>query len=84
MEACSHREKLIVVAAEFGHTPAREREVLILVCRGCTQPEVAGELGIGVDTVRMHVRKVYWKLGLSSSRHIAPLILRVFPSCKKG
>ena len=62
----------------------REREVLILVCRGFTQPEVAGELGIGVETARMHVRKVYWKLGLRRSRHIAPLMLRVLVSLREG
>ena len=61
---------MIVVFAEFGQAHPREPEVLILVCRGCTQPEVAGELGIGVDTVRMHVRKVYWMLELSSSRWV--------------
>ena len=55
----------------LGMLTPREREVHILVCRGCTQPEVAEELGIGLETARMHVCKVYWKLGLRSSRHIA-------------
>ena len=62
----------------------REREVLILVCGGRTHREVAGELGISVETARIHVRKVYWKLGVRNSRLIAPLMLRVLVSLREG
>ena len=41
----------------LGILTLREREVLILVCRGCTQPEVAGESDIGVETARMHAAR---------------------------
>lgn len=68
----------------LGMLTPREREVLILVCGGCTNREVAEALGIGLETARMHVRKVYWKLGLTSSRHIAPLMLRVLVSLREG
>jgi len=68
----------------LGMLTPREHEVLILVCGGFTQREVAAELGIKVDTARMHVRKVYWKLGLTGSRQIAPLMFNVLVSLREG
>jgi DNA-binding NarL/FixJ family response regulator len=40
----------------------REREVLSLVARGMTNAEIAGELFLGVETVRTHVSRVLGKL----------------------
>ena len=68
----------------LGMLTPREREVLILVCSGRTHREVAAELGVSVETARRHVRKVYWKLGVRNSRHIAPLMLRVLVSLREG
>lgn len=40
----------------------RESEVLDLVARGFTYPEVAKRLGLSVSTVQSHVRNIYAKL----------------------
>ena len=40
----------------------RESEVLDLVARGFTYPEVAQRLGLSVSTVQSHVRNIYGKL----------------------
>jgi DNA-binding NarL/FixJ family response regulator len=40
----------------------RETEVLDLVARGFTYPEVAQRLGLSVSTVQSHVRNIYGKL----------------------
>ena len=45
------------ILRRLGMLTPREREVLLLVCRGCTQPEVAGESDIGVETARMHAAR---------------------------
>mgnify|MGYP003292084550 CR=1 FL=1 len=41
----------------------RETEVLALTARGMSNPEIAGELVLGVETVRTHVANVLAKLG---------------------
>jgi DNA-binding NarL/FixJ family response regulator len=46
----------------------REIEVLDALRRGLSYKETARELGIALDTVRNHVRKIYEKLGVNSAR----------------
>jgi DNA-binding NarL/FixJ family response regulator len=49
---------------------ARETEVLELLQDGCTNSEIARELGIGIETVRTHARSVFRKLGVASRRDL--------------
>jgi DNA-binding NarL/FixJ family response regulator len=44
----------------------RESEVLPLLQRGHTNPQIALALHVGVETVRTHARHIYRKLGVSS------------------
>jgi predicted ATPase/DNA-binding CsgD family transcriptional regulator len=53
------------LAAPFGLT-AREQEVLRLVARGLTDPQIAKELVISVRTAQSHVSAILGKLGVSS------------------
>jgi NarL family two-component system response regulator LiaR len=55
---------------------AREREVLLLVARGRTNREIAGELVISEETVKSHVGSILSKLGLSSRAQAALVALR--------
>ena len=43
----------------------REREVLSAFARGLSIPQVAGELFIGVSTVKTHTQRLYEKLGVT-------------------
>ncbi len=45
------------------HLTEREQEVLRAVARGLSNAEIAGELFLGVETVKTHVRNVLMKLG---------------------
>jgi len=51
-------------ASVAGLTP-REREVLTLVCRGKSDPEIGTELKLARNTVRNHVASLYQKLGVN-------------------
>jgi DNA-binding NarL/FixJ family response regulator len=44
----------------------RERELLSLLARGRQYKEISDQLGISVDTVRSHIRRIYRKLHVHS------------------
>jgi PAS domain S-box-containing protein len=53
------------VAASVADLTPREREVLALVCRGKSDPEIGTELKLARNTVRNHVASLYHKLGVN-------------------
>ncbi len=42
----------------------REKDVLALICEGCTNAEIADRLGVGPATSKTHVSRVITKLGV--------------------
>ena len=53
--------------SQFGITP-REMEMLGLIATGLSNREIAGRLFVSENTVKTHLRSVYYKLGVSSRR----------------
>lgn len=51
----------------------REGDVLLLLRRGLSNPQIAVALHIGVETVRSHARNIYRKLGVPSRRALMAL-----------
>lgn len=44
----------------------REREILRLVARGATNQQIANQLNISVNTVKVHLRNIFGKIGVAS------------------
>ncbi|HYH88147.1 MAG TPA: PAS and helix-turn-helix domain-containing protein [Solirubrobacteraceae bacterium] len=54
---------------------ARELEIVRLIARGESGPEIAAELHIAHDTVRTHVRNAMKKVGARSRAHLVAKVL---------
>jgi len=48
--------------AEHLELPRRQRESAWLICRGCSNRQIAQKLGISDNTVRVHVRSLFARL----------------------
>ncbi|MHB1004373.1 MAG: Kelch repeat-containing protein [Chloroflexota bacterium] len=55
----------------------REREILRLVALGATNQRIAHELVISINTVKVHVRNVFTKIGVNSRAEAALYAVRV-------
>ncbi|KAF1686322.1 DNA-binding response regulator [Pseudoxanthomonas broegbernensis] len=58
-------------SAEAEKLTAREREVLVLVSKGCRLPELAEKLRISRHTVSDHLKSIYRKLNVNSRAEAA-------------
>ncbi|MCP3997752.1 MAG: response regulator transcription factor [bacterium] len=51
----------------------REREVVVLIAKGFTYRETAGELGIAVKTLENHIHSIFEKLGIASRHKLSAI-----------
>jgi LuxR family maltose regulon positive regulatory protein len=47
----------------------RELEILRLICKGYSNPEIANELVVTINTIKKHTSNIYGKLGVRSRTH---------------
>jgi DNA-binding CsgD family transcriptional regulator len=55
-----------VMGASVSVSP-RERQVLALLARGLSQPEIAARLSVGIPTIKTHIEHLCQKFGVSGS-----------------
>jgi two-component system nitrate/nitrite response regulator NarL len=63
----------LAVASPFSVLSPREREVADLVAKGLRNRDIAAALGISEGTVKVHLYRVYERLGISSRTELAIL-----------
>jgi DNA-binding NarL/FixJ family response regulator len=63
-------------ASETAELSPREQEILGWLAQGFLIKEVADRLGIGFDTVRTHIRRIYEKLQVHSRAQAVAKVLR--------
>jgi len=69
---------LTCVTAGYGMQELTQREsaVLNLLARGCCNKTIARELGIGIGTVKAHMKCLFTKLGATARTHAVVLATR--------
>ena len=56
------------------HLTPRQAEIVYLVLQAKRDKEIADELGLGISTVRMHLRYVFNQLNISDRMELALLV----------
>ncbi|MFM2044188.1 MAG: hypothetical protein RLY86_2764 [Pseudomonadota bacterium] len=64
------------VRAAFNRLTARQREIFALILGGCSNKEIARRLGVLEGTVKVHVRTMMQKLGVTNRTQVALLAAR--------
>lgn len=60
----------------YGQISRRERDVVVLICEGLTNAEIARRLFISTETVKSHVLKTLPRVGARNRTHLAVLWTR--------
>jgi LuxR family transcriptional regulator, maltose regulon positive regulatory protein len=66
LRAFAQEHDILVVSVIHEPLSIQEQRVLRLLATGCSNPEIANELVVSVNTVKTHVQHIYRKLNLEN------------------
>ncbi|WP_457030729.1 helix-turn-helix transcriptional regulator [Kitasatospora sp. P5_F3] len=66
---------LLQLTAPLVELTSRERDVALLAANGFTSPAIGHRLGLSARTVDNYLGRTYQKLGVTSRRNLAPLVI---------
>ncbi|MFI9365509.1 LuxR C-terminal-related transcriptional regulator [Kitasatospora sp. NPDC053057] len=66
---------LLQLTASLVELTSRERDVALLAANGSTSPAIGHRLGLSARTVDNYLGRAYQKLGVTSRRDLAPLVV---------
>jgi two-component system, NarL family, nitrate/nitrite response regulator NarL len=71
-------KKFSDIAKPFSELSYRQQQIITLLCGGLSNKEIAGKLGVTEGTVKIHLHKIYERLGVRSrSELISALAARL-------
>ena len=77
LRAIENRRRFGSVLAKDVGLSARERDVVLLVVEGLRNKEIARCLGLSEGTIKLHLHKVYGKVGVSNRTALAVWVDRM-------
>jgi len=69
-----YREQVVNGISRHGHLSDRQHEIFELIAKGKFRREIAQELHLSEETVKVHIRNIYKKLGVHSKSELNQLI----------
>ena len=73
-EALSRRQMDTDLWRRWQSLSPREQQIAALTCLGYTNPQIAAQLGVAVETVRTHTRNVQIKFNVNSKADLRVLL----------
>src|SRR3954464_2388679 len=64
------------MSSDTSQISEREREILCLVAMGATNQEIAHRLHISINTVKVHLRNIFEKIGVASRTEATVFAIR--------
>src|SRR6266540_7201898 len=74
MDRCTTWEPM---SSDTSQISEREREILCLVAMGATNQQIAHQLHISINTVKVHLRNIFEKIGVASRTEATVCAIRL-------
>jgi DNA-binding CsgD family transcriptional regulator len=65
--------KMLVIFEKY-NISKREREIIVHICEGKTNRQIADDLFISLQTVKDHTHRIYSKIGIKSRMHLVQMV----------
>jgi two-component system nitrate/nitrite response regulator NarL len=63
------------IGKPFSELSDRQQQIITLLCDGLSNREIAEKLGLTVGTVKVHLHRIYGKLGVRSRSELMSALL---------